>query len=126
MSVQSARRDKGAMAFHAGLAAEGGIARDYAHRGFAPVSRRWRGQAGEIDLIVRNGDGFIFVEVKQSRAFEDAAHSLGRAQMRRIYACAEEFLSTQPQGALTEARFDVALVNGQGAFQIIENAFGHG
>ncbi len=44
--------------------------------------------------------------------------------MRRICASAEEYLGTQPRGQLTDVRFDVALVDGQGVVRVIENAFG--
>ena len=123
--IKQGRAQKGSMSDHAGLAAEGRIAQDYAWRGFALARQRWRGKSGEIDLIVRDGDGLIFVEVKQSRDFERAALALGAAQMRRLYRSAEEYLGTQPNGSLTEVRFDVALVNGPGEMNIIENAFGH-
>lgn len=123
--IKQGRAQKGSMSYHAGLAAEGRIAQDYARRGFALARQRWRGKSGEIDLIVRDGDGLIFVEVKQSRDFERAALALGAAQMRRLYRSAEEYLGTQPNGSLTEVRFDVALVNGHGEMKIIENAFGH-
>lgn len=116
---------RGAMAYHAGLAAEGRVALDYERRGFALADQRWRGDHGEIDLIMRDGDGLIFIEVKQSRSFERAALRVSAAQQRRIYCCAEEYLGTQPRGSLTDVRFDVALVNAQGETQIIENAFGH-
>ncbi|GAA6174105.1 YraN family protein [Sulfitobacter pacificus] len=114
------------MAYHAGLAAELRIAQDYERRGFAIARRRWRGACGEIDLILRDGNGLIFVEVKKSRNLARAAESLSPRQMQRIYASAEEFLGTEPLGSLTDVRFDVALVNGRGDLQIIENAFGHG
>ena len=123
--IKQGRAQKGSMSYHACLAAEGRIAQDYARRGFALARQRWRGKSGEIDLIVRDGDGLIFVEVKQSRDFERAALALGAAQMRRLYRSAEEYLGTQPNGSLTEVRFDVALVNGHGEMNIIENAFGH-
>jgi putative endonuclease len=120
------RHHRGAMAFQAGLAAEHRIAQDYERRGFAVARRRWRGKGGEIDLIVRDGTGLVFVEVKQSRNLARAAESLTIRQMRRIYAAAEEFLGTEPGGSLTHIRFDVALVDGSGDMQIIENAFGQG
>ncbi len=44
--------------------------------------------------------------------------------MARIYASAEAFLAGEPRGQLTNARFDVALVDASGQFEIIENAFG--
>ncbi|MEX3313639.1 YraN family protein [Sulfitobacter sp. PS-8MA] len=120
------KRQRGRLAYHAGLAAEQRIAQDYERRGFAVARRRWRGQAGEIDLILRDGAALIFVEVKQSRSFARAAESLSQRQMQRIYQSAEEFLAGEPAGSLTEVRFDVALVDGQGGTEIIENAFGLG
>ncbi|GLT11815.1 YraN family protein [Sulfitobacter porphyrae] len=122
----SARTHRGAMAFQAGVAAENRIAQDYERRGFALARRRWRGKGGEIDLILRDGDGLIFVEVKQARDFDRAAQSLSARQMQRIFLAAEEFLGSEPAGTLTETRFDVALVDAQGQTRIIENAFGHG
>jgi putative endonuclease len=125
MTAQEAREHRGAMSYHAGMAAEGRVAQDYERRGFPVLRQRWRGKSGEIDLIVHDGDGLIFIEVKQSKSFEQAAQRVSPAQMRRIYRCAEEFLATQPRGSLTNVRFDVALVNSYGETQIIENAFGH-
>lgn len=125
MTAATIRHHRGSMAYHAGIAAENRIAQDYERRGFTIARRRWRGKGGEIDLILRDGNALIFVEVKQSRNMARAAESLSGRQMRRIYACAEEFLGSEPYGSLTEARFDVALVDAQGALQIIENAFGH-
>lgn len=125
MTSPNARSHAGSMAYHAGIAAEARIAQDYARRGFPLVQERWRGKSGEIDLIVRDGDGLIFIEVKQSRSFERAAQRISARQVSRIYRSAEEYLATQPRGNLTEVRFDVALVNGRGETQIIENAYAH-
>ena len=120
------RHARGQMAYHAGLSAEDCISTDYERRGFPVVQRRWRGKSGEIDLIVRDGAALIFVEVKQSATFDRAALRVSDRQMQRLYAAGEEFLAGEPLGALTDVRFDVALVNGQGEVRIIENAFGHG
>lgn len=124
MRMESTRRHRGRRAYQAGQAAEKRIAQDYQRRGFALAKERWRGSGGEIDLILRDGPGLIFVEVKQSRDFDRAAESLSPRQMRRIYASAAEYLAQEPLGSLTEVRFDVALVDGQGDTRIIENAFG--
>ncbi|GHG88523.1 UPF0102 protein [Pseudodonghicola xiamenensis] len=117
------RRDRGLRAYLAGEAAEARIAQDYERRGFTIARRRWRGEGGEIDLIARLGDAVIFIEVKSARDFATAAGYLGTRQMARLYDAANEFLGNEPAGLLTEARFDVALVDGQGAFEIVENAF---
>jgi len=97
---------------------------DYERRGYTIDRRRWSGQGGEVDLIVRDAEGLIFVEVKQSRSFDRAAHSLSRRQMQRIYRAAEEYIGFEPTGSLTNVRFDVALLNANGETRIIENAFG--
>ena len=117
------RRDRGLRAYLSGAAAEASVARDYERRGFTIARRRWRGQGGEIDLIARKGADVIFVEVKSARDFATAAERLGARQMERLYLAASEFLEGEPAGQLTEARFDVALVDGRGAFEIVENAF---
>ncbi len=117
------RQYRGQMAHCAGEAAEQRIAQDYERRGYAIARQRWRGQAGEIDLITRNADGLVFIEVKQSRDFATAAERLSHRQMQRISASAGEYLAGEPEGQLTNVRFDVALVDGQGRFEILENAF---
>lgn len=118
------RQLTGATGYHSGLAAEDRIAMDYERRGFPIARRRWRGSGGEIDLIAQDGDGLVFIEVKQSRSFDRALSRLTARQMARIQTSAEEFLGTQPKGSLTEVRFDVAVVNQYGDLQILENAIG--
>ena len=124
--TESMRQQRGQMAYHSGVAAENCIAKDYERRGFEVALKRWRGVAGEVDLIVRDGAALIFVEVKKARDFAVAAGSLSARQMQRLCRAAEEFLASEPMGNLTEVRFDVALVDCHGQTQIIENAFGQG
>ncbi len=113
----------GSVGYAAGLAAEDIVAKDYTTRNHVIAARRWRGQAGEIDLIARDGDTVVFVEVKKSRSFGSAAARLGSRQMERIVASAGEFLAGEPRGQLTDVRFDLATVNGLGGVRVIENAF---
>lgn len=115
----------GAISYHAGLAAEDQVGADYQRRGHAICQHRWRGKGGEIDLIARDGDGLIFIEVKKSRSFARAAERLSRQQLNRIYSAGTEYLGSTPLGQDTPARIDVALVNDAGQIQIIENAYGH-
>ncbi|MGR3375268.1 YraN family protein [Salipiger abyssi] len=117
-----ARAVRGSVGYHAGLSAESRIAQDYERRGYRVAQRRWRGQGGEIDLILHDGEGLIFVEVKKSRSFDRALERLSQRQIARLLSAAEEFAGTQPRGSLTEMRFDVALMDGQGMIRVIENA----
>ncbi len=115
----------GAVSYHAGLAAEDQVAADYGQRGHEICQHRWRGKGGEIDLIARDGDGFIFVEVKKAKCFAYAVERLTQRQLRRIYNAASEFLGQMPNGLDTLARIDVALVDGTGQIEIIENVYAH-
>lgn len=124
--AQPHRVERGSRARLSGLAAEDSVARHYARSGRAVVARRWQGPGGEIDLIVREGARLVFVEVKASRSFEAATAQLGRRQMDRICRSAEAYCGEMPDGALTEMRFDLALVDGQGEVRVIENAFDGG
>lgn len=117
------RTTRGKTAYHAGAAAEEIVATRYARCGSPILAKRWRGSSGEIDLVARDGDSIIFIEVKKSRSHAQAATRLTRRQMDRIYGAGSGFLATQPRGQLTDVRFDLALVDDQGRVDVIENAF---
>jgi putative endonuclease len=119
----NAKQQRGQTAYHAGMAAEDIVAQRYVRCGRVVLAKRWRGSAGEIDLVAREGDMIVFVEVKKSRSHALAATRLTRRQMDRIYGAGSEFLATQPGGQLTDVRFDLALVDEMGRIKVIENAF---
>lgn len=121
--MTDARKTQGLRAHLAGRAAEEAVLRTYEAQGYSKAATRWRSPAGEIDLILRWGDMVIFVEVKQARNFERAAQALSARQAERILSAASLFLDGEPRGQLTETRLDLALVNGEGAVEIVENAF---
>ncbi|NVK47195.1 MAG: YraN family protein [Rhodobacteraceae bacterium] len=122
MSAEDSRRTRGAQAYHFGLSAEDIVARHYTERGYEVLERRWRGAGGEIDLIFRNGDEIVFVEVKASKTHARASASLGARQQARLCASAEDYIGRLPSGLLTPMRIDVALVNGAGEVACLENA----
>jgi putative endonuclease len=113
----------GAVSYHAGRCAEDAVARLYQDRGSVIAANRWRCAYGEIDLIARDGDEVIFIEVKQSRSHAEAALHLSSRQMGRIMTAATVFVEGEPLAGNTPMRFDVALVDGTGRIEILENAF---
>lgn len=113
----------GLVSYHAGLAAEESVARHYQRSGCSIAKIRWRGKGGEIDLIARDGDVIVFIEVKKAASHAEAAARVLPRQMARIAVSAQEFLGGEPAGELTECRFDVALVDAFGQIEIIPNAF---
>lgn len=106
----------------AGLAAEDAVANQYSARGMRFLARRWRGQAGEIDLIFASEKVVVFVEVKKSKTTARAAAALSINQQQRIMATAQEYLASVQKSQDSDMRFDVALVDGQGQIEILENA----
>lgn len=123
--IPTPRQHRGQLAYLAGLAAEDQVVTHYLRRGYETCEARWRGKAGEIDLILRHPTvpGFIFVEVKQSKTFDRALQHLGRRQQQRLMRAAQEYLGVCGAGQLTDVRFDVALVNGIGDISILEGVF---
>ena len=107
--------------YHDGLAAEDTVADRYRRDGYDLAARRWRGHAGEIDLIFQDDDGFVFVEVKKSATHGRAAESFSSAQMQRICLAAEEYCGTERPGQLVNMRLDLATVDGQGRIEVRPN-----
>ncbi|SDX15110.1 YraN family protein [Litoreibacter albidus] len=118
------RSERGRTGYHAGIEAERSVARHYLRRGYTFAAHRFRGRGGEVDLVMRWEGRVIFVEVKQSRSHARAAERLGADQMARLLDAACEFVASEPSGQDTDMRFDVALVDGVGRIEIIENALG--
>lgn len=118
----SQRQARGALAYLSGLRAEDNVCADYIAQGYTLCEKRWRGRAGEIDLIFEKSDVYIFVEVKSSSTLARAAQSLSARQLARICASAEDYISRTPKGFLTDMRIDVALVDQMGALEVHENA----
>ena len=93
----------------------------YDRSGVRNLASRWRGTAGEIDLVLHDGAQVVFVEVKRAANFDRAIESLGSRQVARILQTAEEYLESEPGGSLTECRFDLALVDDAGRARIVKN-----
>ena len=114
----------GAMSYHAGLAAEHQVEAHYLRGGSKIAAHRWRGRyGGEIDLIAREGDKVIFIEVKRAQTHAWAVERVTQRQLERICVSADEFVAAMPDCANLDRRFDVALVDAQGRIEILENAY---
>lgn len=92
-------------------------------KGYNLVASNYRKGRGEIDLIMRQGDLLVFVEVKRRKNadFGYPEETISEAQMDRIMTAAEEFV--MENGHTGDIRFDiVAILPGQVLH--IEDAFG--
>lgn len=99
-----------------GRAAEDAALRFLEARGFALLARNYRCRLGEIDLVMRDGESLVFVEVRARRSpsHGGAAASIGHAKRRRLVAAARHFLMTHPGAASMPARFDVVALSDPG------------
>lgn len=121
MNGSRSHRDRGRANYEAGLSAEEAVSFHYLRRGATILARRWRGRAGEIDLIADEGGEVVFIEVKTSMHVASAAGRVSPAQIDRIGRTALEYLDTRPGGALTPMRIDVALVDAAGRLEVLKN-----
>jgi putative endonuclease len=67
-------------------------------RGYRYITRNWRCQAGELDLVMRQGEVIVFVEVKARHGSSAgrASESVSRTQSRRILNAAEWYMQSHP------------------------------
>lgn len=80
--------------------------------GLALIEANFRCKGGEIDLVMRDGDALVFVEVRQraSRDHGGAAASITPAKIRRLVRAAQYYLLRFP--TLPPCRFDVIAIDG--------------
>ena len=78
------------------------------HRGYTLVERNYRTRYGEIDLILREGDTLVFVEVKLRRGtgFGDPVEAVTLRKQSTIRSLATWYLSERDPDFET-LRFDV-------------------
>jgi putative endonuclease len=85
-------------------------------RGYAILARRYRTRHGEIDIVARDGETTVFIEVKArtNAEFGTAAEAVTPWKQRRLSAMAVDYLARH---RLLErpCRFDVVAVDGVGA-----------
>jgi putative endonuclease len=94
-----------------GDAAEAIAERFLQAQGLTTIARNYRCRGGEIDLIMRDRDSVVFVEVRlrRSSAFGGAGASIGVAKQRRLILAAQHYLLTL--NATPPCRFDAILMN---------------
>ena len=96
--------------------------------GMVVLDRNWRGAAGEVDIIARDGDAVVFCEVKTRRggAFGPPVTAVAPVKVHRLRQLAAQWLAVAGVRP-SEVRFDVVSVFAQrGAAPRIEhlrNAF---
>jgi len=107
----------------AGARAEEDAARFLERHGLEVVARNYRTRLGEIDLVARDGETLVFVEVRlrADSRYGGAAASVDARKRARIEAAARRFLA----GLKREppCRFDVVTLDGDNRAAWLRGAF---
>ena len=89
------------------------VAEAYLRRaGLHILARNWRCPRGEIDLVARERDVLVFVEVKTRRTDDRPEDAVDRRKRTRLRRAADAYLRRHPVGrdGVVGWRFDVVAV----------------
>ena len=108
-----------------GVEAEAMAAVFLERQGLTILARNYRCRLGEIDLVARDREATVFVEVRQraSSAFGGAAASITGAKRQRLLKAARHYISRQR--TVPQCRFDALLIEGDPPrIEWLRDAFG--
>ncbi len=108
-----------------GREVEEAAARILESKGFVILERNFRTRRGEIDLIARDGQELVFVEVKgrTSSGFGGAAGAVGALKRLRVIGAARTFVAARRLDC--PMRFDVVTFE-KGRWEHLAGAFWEG
>lgn len=75
------------------------------------LEQRYKTKFGEIDIIARNKDGLIFVEVKARSSRDEGLYAINYRSRRRIEQAALYYISLNEELVELGMRFDVIVVS---------------
>ncbi|HJV06820.1 MAG TPA: YraN family protein [Chromobacteriaceae bacterium] len=92
-------------------------------QGLQLVERNWHCRGGELDLVMREGGSWIFVEVRHraDNRFGGAAESITPAKQKKLMHAAEVYLASKAIQA--PCRFDAVLTVGNQPPVWLKNIF---
>ncbi|GAC1632296.1 MAG: YraN family protein [Nevskia sp.] len=91
------------------------------------VARNWRCRGGELDLVMRDGETLVVVEVR-SRGRSDygsAFESIDARKQAKLILATQNFIAMHPEHAAREVRFDAVAIDGE-QLQWLKAAFDAG
>jgi putative endonuclease len=95
-------------------------------KGLTLIQRNYRSRLGEIDLVMKDKEHTVFVEVRfrSSSQFGGALLSVDRRKQTKLIKCAQQYIANDSSNQ--GFRFDVIAISpscGQHEIQWITNAF---
>ena len=93
-------------------------------QGYEILEKNYRCRIGEIDLIAKEGETLVFVEVKYRRddKMGNPKESVNRKKQKKISMTASYYLMRECGRMDIPCRFDVAAVLGE-QIEVVKNAF---
>ncbi len=101
------------------------LAADYLRRnGMRILEQNFYCKMGELDIVARDGEYLVFVEVKyrKNRRAGSAAEAVNFNKMRKISRCADVYMMQKRVSENTSVRFDVIAIE-EGHLTHFKNAF---
>lgn len=94
--------------------------------GLCVLQKNYRCRIGEIDLVAKDGDTLVFVEVKYRSGglYGSPEEAVNQAKQKKIRRVAQFYLIQQGTPPDTCCRFDVIAIGGDGTIVHFQNAFG--
>ncbi len=94
-------------------------------KGFSQIERNFLCRCGEIDIIMKDQDYLVFIEVRYraNKDFGGALASITAGKQRKLRRAAEYYLLQHFGNAPPACRFDVIGIEGQDEIIWIKNAF---
>lgn len=93
--------------------------------GYQILARNFRIRTGEIDIVARDGEYLVFVEVKYRAdgAYGSPLEAVDYRKQQSIVRTAGFYMLAQGYGTETSCRFDVVAIEGE-QITLVQNAFG--
>lgn len=96
-----------------GTEAEDQAARYLTQHGYTLVTRRFKAQKGEIDLVALDGDTLVFVEVKERLTGFSPEEAVGSRKVSRLISASQEYINKMEEYSRA-VRFDVIAIDRDG------------
>jgi len=98
------------MSTRKGQAGEERAVRYLQRKGFSILGRNLRLGQGELDIVARQDDLLVFVEVKTHKTMESALLAVHPDKCSRLQSAARTWLGLHPDHAALQCRFDLIII----------------
>lgn len=94
-------------------------------KGLELIERNFNCKSGEIDLIMKDGEYLVFVEVRyrETNEFGGALASITPAKQRKFHRAAEFYLLKHFKNSPPPCRIDAIGIEGENEIEWVKNAF---